>query len=286
MTVPFRTYLDYVVPGVLLAEQLHCTPNDISCFLSRTTDEIIAAQNTVNNMLTSLNILNFFEPWVPVIDNMIIHGQLLDLVRNISFPLKPLIIGTVTEECYNFVYETWNKTVSPSEYIGVIIILFREKASKVLQQYPPEGSGDQRFLIVRFATHWVFSCSTRVFARKAASYSYVYGYPSNKDNLKKTSIQCSDHACHADELPFLFESYWDNFTDTGRYISQSMATYWTNFAKSQDPNDPLKVPVSWPRVTSGNETYIYIQDPIQIGTNYLKSDCDIWDEIGYKEFSF
>ncbi|CAF1467443.1 unnamed protein product [Adineta steineri] len=286
MTVPFRTYLDYVAPGVLLAEQLHCTPNDISCFQSRTTNEIIAAQNIVNNMLTSLNILNFFEPWVPVIDNMIIHGQILDIVRNISFPLKPLIIGTVTEECYNFVYETWNKTVSPSEYIGVIIVLFREKASKVLQQYPPESSGDQRFLIVRFATHWVFSCSTRVFARKAASYNYVYGYPSNKDNLKKNSIQCTDHACHADELPFLFESYWNNFTDTGRYISQSMATYWTNFAKSQDPNDPLKVPVSWPRVTSGNETYMYIQDPLQIGTNFLKSDCDVWDEIGYKEFSF
>jgi carboxylesterase type B len=61
-----------------------------------------------------------------------------------------------------------------------------------------------------------------------------------------------------------------------------MATYWTNFAKSQDPNEPLRAPLSWPKVTTGNETYMYIQDPLQTGENYLKNDCDFWDEIGYK----
>ncbi|UJR07396.1 hypothetical protein I4U23_011682 [Adineta vaga] len=85
-------------------------------------------------------------------------------------------------------------------------------------------------------------------------------------------------------MPFVFESYWDRFTDIGRRVSQDMATYWTNFAKIQNPNEPSRAPLSWPKVTGVNEPYMYIQDPFQIGENYLKSFCEFWDEIGYKNF--
>jgi carboxylesterase type B len=156
-----------------------------------------------------------------------------------------------------------------------------ENGFKIIEQYPPDGSGDQRSIVARITKRWVSACSTLVFARKAASYSYAFSYPFDKENLRN-SIKCTDHACHGDELPFTFESYWENFTDAGRRVSQSMATYWTNFATSQDPNAPLRVPLSWPRVTTGNEKYMYIQDPLQIGENYLKNDCDFSDQIGYK----
>ena len=62
-----------------------------------------------------------------------------------------------------------------------------------------------------------------------------------------------------------------------------MATYWTNFTNSNDPNEPVRVPIPWSCMTTGNETYMYFQDPLQIGQNYLKSDCDFWDDIGYKK---
>jgi len=108
----------------------------------------------------------------------------------------------------------------------------------------------------------MFTCSNRVFTRKAASYSYIFGYPYDKVD----SLSCPDHACHADEIPYVFESFWDRFTDIGRYISQGMVTYWTNFAKSENPN----------------ETYTFIQNPFQLGHNYVKDDCDFWDQMGYK----
>ncbi|CAF1101918.1 unnamed protein product [Rotaria sordida] len=164
MTIPFRTYSEYVIPGVLLAGQLHCTIGDVACFLTRSMDEIIAAQNAVNGMLTSLNFLLFFEPWLPVIDNVIVHDQLLNMVHNTSFPLKPLIIGTVTDECRDFIYRGWPHPISPSQYVELGLLIFREKAYKILKQYPPDGEGDQRSLAARSATHWVFACSTRVFA--------------------------------------------------------------------------------------------------------------------------
>ena len=273
-----RTYLEYVAPTVLLAEQLHCSPNDLTCFRSRSADEIITAQNKVNQEISSANLLLFFEPWLPVIDNDIVHGTLIHTIRNVSFPLKSLIIGTLTDECYDMIYSAFKTNITVSEYIGMAVGLFGENALKILEHYPPISGGDQRSNIAHVATHWIFSCSTRVFARKAATYSYVFGYPYNQI----ISSNCADHACHGDEVPYIFESFWQRFSDIGRYISQGMATYWTNFAKSENPNDPSSVPLSWPKVTSGNETYMFIQNPFQLGQNYLKDKCDLWDQIGYK----
>ena len=236
-------------------------------------------------MVTSFEVLLFFEPWVPVIDNIIVHGQLLDLVHNTSFALKELIIGTLTEEAVFFVYEGWTKPVTPTAYGEVVLGVFRQNAIKVLERYPPDSISDVRPLLSRIATQWVFACSSRVFARKAASYSYTFGYPLDFDGWGNETF-CNGHVCHGAELPFLFESTWVNFTDAGRRVSQNMATYWTNFAKSQDPNEPVRVTTPWPRVTTGNEKYMLFQDPLQVQESYLKKECDFWDEIGYKNGLF
>jgi carboxylesterase type B len=281
----YRTYSEYVTPSVLLAEKLQCTVGDIACFRRASYKDIVIAQAAIDNMVTSFRVLLFFEPWVPVIDNVIVHGQLLDLVQNTSFALKELIIGTLTEEAVFFIYEGWTKPVAPTSYAEVILGTFRENAIKVLENYPPDSVSDERPLLGRIATQWVFTCSNRVFARKAASYSYVFGYPLDFDGWGNETF-CNGHVCHGSELPFVFESTWVNFTDAGRRVSQSMATYWTNFAKSQDPNEPARVTTPWPRVTTGNEKYMYFQDPLQVQENYLKKECDFWDEIGYKKVLF
>ncbi|CAF4353389.1 unnamed protein product, partial [Adineta steineri] len=163
ITIPFRTYLEYVTPSVLLAEQLHCAVGDIACFRRASYQDIILAQTVINNMLTSLKLLLFFEPWVPVIDNNVVQGQLLDLVKNTSFPLKELIIGTLTEEAVFFVYEGWTKPVTPATYGEVILATFLEDALKVIEHFPPDSISDLRPLLSRIATEWVFACSTRVF---------------------------------------------------------------------------------------------------------------------------
>lgn len=76
----FRTYAEYVTPGVLLAEELKCQYGDVACLRNATYQEIIAAQMVVNIKLTSLNLLIFFEPWTPVLDNILVHGQLIETI--------------------------------------------------------------------------------------------------------------------------------------------------------------------------------------------------------------
>lgn len=275
-----RTYTEYVTPTVLLAEQLHCVVSNLSCFRSASYQDIIVAQQKVNQMVTSFKFMLFFEPWVPVIDNNIVRGQLIDIVYNVSFSLKPLVIGTLTEEGFGFFYTPGSKPISPTLYAEAILGAFQEHGLKVLERYPPDGIGDQRPIFAKVITQWGFSCPNRVFARKAASYLYVFGYPPDFDGWLFTP-ECKGHVCHGDELSYMFESAWNNFTDAGRRVSRNMATYWTNFGKNVDPNQPIALAVQWPRAGI-NESYLYIQDPFDVRQNYLREDCDFWDTIGYK----
>ncbi len=64
---------------------------------------------------------------------------------------------------------------------------------------------------------------------------HVFGYPLNSYTRQNDAF-CNGHVCHGDELPYLFESRWNNLTDTGRRVSQSTASYWANFDKTQNPN--------------------------------------------------
>lgn len=276
----YRTYAEYITPAVLLAEELHCIYGDIACLRAVSADDIIAAQESVNTKITSFEALLLFEPWVPVIDKNIVMGQPYEVIQNLSFPMKPLIIGTVADEGLIFVFQKWNQPILPLTYLEIGLAIFQDKSLKVLERYPPEGDGDQRPVISKIATQWVFACPSRIFTRKAATYSYVFGYPLNPAT-KNRKDYCDGHTCHGDELPYLFESNWASFTDTGRRISESIGTYWTNFAKTGNPNEPLQVPLLWPTVNSTNEQYLFFQDPLQIQGNYLKEDCDFWDTIGY-----
>ena len=255
---------------------------NISCLRRASYKDIVVAQTKVDSMITSFNFLISFEPWVPVIDNVIVKGQLTEIVRNVSFPLKPLLIGTLTEEAVLYIYGGWSQPITLSQYIELGIISFQEKMFEVLERYPPEGDEDQRPVVSRIATQWVFACSTRFYARQAgALYSYVFGYPLDFNGWESMTF-CNNHVCHGTDLPYTFESTWNNFTAAGRRISKSMATYWTNFAKTHNPNEPAPVPVIWPQLTA-NESYLYFQDPIEVRKGYLKSECDFWDTMGYKK---
>lgn len=283
--ISIRTYDEYITPGVLLGEQLNCSYTDINCFRAASYQDIIAAQKIVNNMLTSFEILLFFEPWVPVIDHNVVKGQTIDLVKNVSFALKPLIIGTLTEEAVLYIYEGWHKPVDARKYAEIILATFNTHAIKVLERFPPLGTDDHRPLLAAVGTRWVFACSTRVFARKAASYTYAFGYPLDFDGWENLTF-CNGHVCHGSELPYVFQSGWVNFTDAGRKLSTSLAAYWTNFGKTHDPNQPVTQPIVWQRASDPDEPYIYFQNPIQNGNNYLKDDCDFFDQIGYKYYPF
>lgn len=78
-------------------------------------------------------------------------------------------------------------------------------------------------------------------ALSSPSYAYFFSRvpPSEKQTLG---------AYHAAEIPFVFKSAEAALgnSDEDEALADYMATYWTNFAKTGDPNTPLAIPTVWP----------------------------------------
>lgn len=53
------------------------------------------------------------------------------------------------------------------------------------------------------------------------------------------------------------------WSDADRALADVMATYWTNFAKSGDPNG-AGVPV-WPNYTNDSERVLHFEDSVTVG---------------------
>jgi hypothetical protein len=186
---------------VYFADFLQCPARDMDCLRKKTIDEITDAQMKAETKVSSLKLLEFFEPWEPWIDGDVIKGQLLEIEKWIGqekFPLKPFMIGSLTEECVIYIYSAWTKPVPAKEYVEVIVGAMKQDSLKVLGRYPPQfNNTDQRVAMSTVSTQWVFSCSTRKFLetymahpRSAGNVYYmsVFDFPLGLRKLKNNRI--------------------------------------------------------------------------------------------------
>ena len=65
------------------------------------------------------------------------------------------------------------------------------------------------------------------------------------------------------------------FDHVEEQLSHMIMSYWSNFAKSNDPNH-ISLP-QWPRFFTSNDENIFLETPPRTGTGLLRSACDFWD---------
>lgn len=272
---------------------LNCSIRDVQCLRNKTIDEILKAQTSAGNSLNSFEFLLYGEPWVPFIDGKLIKGQLLELDKwtaESNFTVKPFIIGTLTEECYIYVYSILKNSMNSAIYTAAIIALFKQEGIKVLDHYPPKQTSDQRDLTSQVTTIWVFSCSSRLFLENAIKanmnkntyYMYVFDYALDFDGWDQFQF-CNNHTCHGTDLAYTFDVLSANFTSDGRLLATQHVNYWTNFAKYGTVNTQNKNnSIYWPQYDIQNRTFLRFKKfPFSIENNYLTTDCDFFDSIGY-----
>lgn len=202
----------------------------------------------------------------------------------------PIMHGVVTEEALLFVNLGVKEPMSDLAYIALINFIFGSHASDILALYPPDGN-DNRDILSVLGDDYMFHCpsfnaSTHFYLRsKEPVYYYLYNHSLSFDGWGPRYPFCVNRTCHGAELPLLFNTApHAGFTispDEAR-ISKETITYFSNFAKSGNPNFPAPVPTKWLPYNDNEQNALVFntKGPVQ-NKNYRSSYCEFWDQIGY-----
>ncbi|KAM9793294.1 bile salt-activated lipase-like [Syngnathus typhle] len=136
---------------------------------------------------------------------------------------------------------------------------------------------DVKRTIVDIGTDYIFLVSTQAAlylhaanATSGRTYSYLFSEPNRMGGIGRPYPSWMG-ADHADDLQYVFGKplstplgYWPRHRDVARY----MIAYWTNFAKTGDPNKgDLSVPAIWPKFTNGHQ---YLEINHNMDKNYIR----------------
>lgn len=291
ISIPFKDRTEELFLGEMLTLQLKCQPNDMACLRSKSSDEVAIAQKTIRNYPTSIKLLEFFEPLGPYVDGKVVPMQPLDALRQGYFQKKPFMIGTNTEETRIFIFEAWNTTVSPTLYAEALLATYGRNVLDILAMYPPNHPLDEREDLQLASTDFIFTCACRNYTREVMlkygvdTWVYVFDHFFSFKGWGRFT-ECDDHVCHGSEIPYVFQSGTNNFTITPEEykLSNSMITYWSNFAKTGDPSKGTPPPLNWPKydMNSGWQNIVLKTPNNELDSSFRDNYCSFWDRIGYK----
>jgi para-nitrobenzyl esterase len=84
-------------------------------------------------------------------------------------------------------------------------------------------------------------------------------------------------AFHASEIPYVFGNFTWPFpwNDQDRHLSDEMMTYWTNFAKTGDPNG--RELLNWPVYNSATDNVLEFGERVSVQVNVNERGLDFFD---------
>lgn len=196
------------------------------------------------------------EGW-PVMDGYVIPDDLYLLYEQGQYNDVPVLIGTNSDEGGLF-----SPPRTPQQYKDEIRKRFGEHADTILRLYPGDtaaqatkSGGD----IMRDATFaWPTWAWARLQSRTGKSRVYLYNFD---QPLPPGSPMASDGASHGAEMPFMFQHLDQRpfaWQPKDYQLSEMMVSYWTNFARTGDPNG--KGLPQWPVFQDGKPTVMHLRD--------------------------
>lgn len=193
----------------------------------------------------------------PVMDGYVIPDDLYRRYEQGRYNDVPVLIGTNSDEGGLF-----SRPQTPEQYQNGIRARFGKYADTILKLYPgdtPEQAARAGGDIMRDTTFaWPTWAWAQLQSRTGESKVYMYFFDQPQP---PGTPMASDGALHGSEMPFMFQHLEQRpfpWRPEDYKLAEMMVDYWTNFAKTGDPNG-AGLP-KWPVFQDGKPTVMHLRD--------------------------
>jgi para-nitrobenzyl esterase len=221
---------------------------------------------------------NVFE----IIDGTVLPQTMDQAFSSGTFNHVPIINGTNHDEYRLFValqYDLSGHPLTDAEYPAAVAALVGQPASSPFVQFlvnteyplsnypPPSGfSVSAPLALGALGTDFVFVCTARKADLSLSKYVPTYTYEFNDETAPSPlpPLTFPLGAGHAVELEYLFDRTLFGISPTlmpdQQQLSDTMIGYWTNFAKTGDPN--FEGAANWPLYTGAGGEFLSLVAPM------------------------
>src|SRR5215469_13326068 len=228
LTLP--TLADEESHGETFAGNVGCNDQTARCLRSKSVEKIIA-----NWGLFDSN---------PNVDGKILPQSLDTAFAAGQFSHVPLIHGTTHDEWRFFValsFDLAGGPVTAEQYPSVVEgMVGPDAAPLVLAEYPLEDYESPDLAVGAIGSDGIFSCPARITDQAISNQVPLFAYEFNDINAPEIflpPVSFPYGATHLAELRYLFKLTWRGQLDGQQdELSDAMVRYWTQFAKSGNPN--------------------------------------------------
>ncbi len=215
----------------------------------------------------------------PNVDGWVIAGDQYRLYESGKYNDVPVLTGYNSDEGLIF-----GNAKSQEAYVQSVHDRYQQFADKILAIYPggktPAQQKTERDLIRDSLFAWNAWAWARLQTKTGKSKVFLY-YFDEKAEIPSGPEGASDGARHASELPYVFRQLTEHGrpapTPKDEAASDMMRTYWTNFARTGDPNG-TGLP-RWPAYNDGTPSILHIDsENTKAGPLVNESGLKVLDE--------
>jgi len=226
-------------------------------------------------------------PWGPVIDGVVLKDFPLHVLESGEFNKVPAIMGTVHDEGTVLVpfipvisgqeikFPLSNATVF--KLLNCQFHIEQPQVMQVLDMYPVKDYKNYSGVADVVVRDYFFVCATRRAIKafeKANVPIWYYQFIYKGEWWLDTPL--GDF--HASELVYLFDNYEViHFSPKDKKMSADLKNYWTNFAKTSNPNGVGVA--NWTQWDSKSKVHKVLNQPLADGHDLYGAQCDVWDPI-------
>lgn len=221
--------------------------------------------------------------WQPALDHVVFTDYPINVIQSGNFNKVPLIIGSNADEMSLSAPQTVTPAMVNALISSSIPLAYQAQTHT---QYPSgTTNAEARTSYVGLLTDSQFTATARRIARCISQnqtepvYRYLF---SHKHTIPQLQTYGSYHGM---ELFYVFNN-WENTTlGTGSFfkpaddsVQINLLNYWTNFAKTGNPNGGSLV--TWPQYEANADCYLEIKaTPNNTQCGLRTAKCDLWDQM-------